>query len=107
MANLVANIHLSADASPHSEVKDLQSVGKILRDTLVGRRQVPEAAEWSDFYHSAMKELRFVAYTDTLSRILLLPWHYEHGQYEEQSQQDRLGGVAYEVHQKQRNTFQW
>jgi hypothetical protein len=88
-------------------VKDLQSVGKILRDTLVGRRQVPKAAEWSDFYHSAMEELIFAAYTDTLSRMLLLPWHYEHGQYEEQSQQDRLGGVAYEVHQKQRNTFQW
>jgi hypothetical protein len=88
-------------------VKDLQSVGQILRDILVGRRQVPEEAEWSVFYHGAMKELRFVAYSDTLSRMLLLPWPYEYGQYEEQSQQDRLGGIAYEVNQKQRNTFEW
>lgn len=87
-------------------MKDLQSVGKILRDTLVGRHQVPKAAEWSDFYHGDIEELIFAAYTNTLSRMLLLPWHYEHGQYEEQSQQDQLSGVAYEVHQKQRNTFQ-
>ena len=107
LANQIASIHLCETGTPHSEVEDLRSVGNILRDILVGKHQVPEKADWSDFYHRAMKELRFVAYTDTLSRMLLLPWNYEHRHYEEQSQEDRLGGIAYEVHQKQRNTFQW
>jgi hypothetical protein len=53
-----------------------------------------------------MKELKFVAYSDTLSWMFLLPWPYKYKQYKEQSQQDRLSRIAYEVNQKQRNTFE-
>ncbi len=36
-------------------------------------------------------------HTDTRSRMLLLPWHYGHGQYEAQFQQDRLGGLLLRI----------
>ena len=59
---------------PYSEVKGspigwANFTGYSSREALVGL----EEAEWSVFYHDVMKELKFVAYSDTLSRMLLLP----------------------------------
>lgn len=88
-------------------VRDLRSVGQILREVLIGKSHVPEKVEGLNFYTVAMKEIAFNAYRDMLPRLLLEHWPKSSGEYETTSQDDRLRGIAYLVSQWQRNTFQW
>jgi hypothetical protein len=89
-----------------TNVRDLQSVGQILRDVLIGKSRVPENVEWLDFYTVMMEEIAFNAYRDILPRLLFEHWPKSSGEYETISQDDRLRGIAYLVSQRQRNTFQ-
>ena len=82
-------------------VRDLRSVGQILREVLIGKSYTPENIEWLDFYTVMMKEITFAAYRDILPRLLFEHWPKSSGEYETTSQDDRLRGITYLVSQRQ------
>ncbi|CZR68460.1 uncharacterized protein PAC_18359 [Phialocephala subalpina] len=93
----LANIHLCEAVKANTNVRDLRSIGQILRDVLIGKSRVPENVEWLDFYIVMMEEIAFNAYRDILPRLLFEHWLKSSGEYETTSQDDRLRGIAYLV----------
>lgn len=88
-------------------MRDLQSVGQILRGVLIGKNPVPANVEWLEFYTIAMKETSFDSYRESLPRVLSEYWPKSSGDYLTTSQNDRLHGITYLASQRQRNTFEW
>ena len=78
-------------------MRDLQSVGRMLKEILEESDRVLDNGEWICFYNVAMKQLAFKEYRDVLPELLERYWPPHGGEYQNSSQEDRLRGIAYHV----------
>jgi hypothetical protein len=58
--NNAANIHLREAVKTNINVRDLRSLGQMLREVLIGKTRIPENVEWIGFYTVEMTTTRLL-----------------------------------------------